>query len=76
LTDAAYAKLLDKLADAKFAQLPDSLRQNILEFYRDPKAINATKRKPDEWSKTLRNIEQLKLVAAETPAASIAEPLP
>ena len=76
LTDAAYAKLLNKLADAKFAQVPDSLRLNILEFYKDPNAVIATKRKAEEWSRTLKNIEQLKLIAAAAPTASTAEPLP
>src|SRR5437588_1083553 len=70
LTDSAYAKLLNKVADAKFAHMPDPLRQNILEFYADPNAVIAVKRKDDEWNKTLANIQQLKSIAAESPAGS------
>jgi len=70
LTDSAYGKLLDKLADAKFAQIPDSLRRNILEFYEDPNAVISTKRNVEDWNKTLGNIQQLKSIAAEAPAGS------
>ncbi len=70
LTDSAYAKLLGKLADAKFAQMPESLRQNILEFYKDPNAVISAKRKVEEWNKTLRNIQQLKSIPAEAPPGS------
>ena len=70
LTDSAYAKLLDKLADEKFAQMPDRLRQNILEFYADPTAVISRNRKVEEWNKTLANIQQLKSTPAEVPAGS------
>jgi len=70
LTDSAYAKLLDKLADEKFAQMPDPLRQNILEFYADPTAVISRNRKVEEWNKTLANIQQLKSTPAEVPAGS------
>src|SRR5207302_9093546 len=36
LTDSAYAHLLGKLSDSKFAQTSDPLRQNVLAFYADP----------------------------------------
>jgi hypothetical protein len=60
LTDEAYAKLLSKLADAKFTDVPPELRQNILAFYADPSSVTATKRDAAGWVKTLRNIEQLR----------------
>jgi hypothetical protein len=66
LTDSAYAHLLGKLSDSKFAQTSDPLRQNILEFYADPGAIISTKRDLGEWNKTLSDIQQLKLVAGQT----------
>jgi hypothetical protein len=72
LTDDAYSKLLAKLADHKFADVTPDLRQNILAFYRDPDAPIATKKKPDEWSKTLQNIELLKATSA--PAATATTP--
>jgi hypothetical protein len=58
LTDSAYAKLLDKLADGKFRQMSDPLRQNILEFYVDPAAVISAKGKVEEWNKTLADIQQ------------------
>ena len=35
--DAAYAKLVGKLADKQFAGISPDLRQNILAYYKDPK---------------------------------------
>src|SRR3954470_19301763 len=70
LTDNAYAHLLGKLSDSKFAQTSDPLRQNVLAFYADPSAITSTKRDVEEWNKTLSEIQQLKLVAAQTTPGS------
>jgi hypothetical protein len=70
LTDNAYARLLGKLSDSKFAQTSDPLRQNVLEFYEDPNAITSTKRDVAEWNKTLSEIQQLKLAAAQTTPGS------
>jgi Zinc dependent phospholipase C len=60
LTDQTYAKLLDKLANAKFAGIQSDLRANILAFYADPSAPNFTKKKREQWSKTQRELAQLK----------------
>jgi hypothetical protein len=62
LTDETYAKLLDKLTDAKFAEMQPELRNNILAFYQDPSAPNFTRKKPEKWDKTQRELEQLKAV--------------
>jgi Zinc dependent phospholipase C len=60
LTDEAYAKLLHKLAKAKFAAMAPELRKNILAFYQNPSAPNFTKKKREEWNKTQQELEQLK----------------
>jgi hypothetical protein len=60
LTDDTYAKLLNQLADAKFNGLTPELRENILQFYSNPKAPIATKRKKSKWEITLKNLDQLK----------------
>jgi hypothetical protein len=65
LTDEAYGKLLDKLTAAKFAGLPSELRNNILAFYQDPSAPNFTKKKREQWNKTMQELEQLKAVQVE-----------
>ena len=61
MTDKAYARLLNQLAQDKFSQLTPPLRENILAFYGDPVAAPVnTKRKPDDWKKTQDELEQLK----------------
>jgi zinc dependent phospholipase C len=68
LTDETYAKLLDKLARAKFSATGEDLRKDILAFYRDPNAPNTTRKHHDKWNKTLLEVEQLK--AAQVASAS------
>jgi hypothetical protein len=69
LTDKAYAHLLDQLAQHNFEHVTPELRDNILAFYSDPKAPNATKRKSTEWAKTQDELERLKaFVPSESPA--------
>lgn len=60
LADETYGKLLDKLADTKFAGISPDLRKDILAYYQDPNAPNTTKKKRDRWNKTMAEIEQLK----------------
>lgn len=60
LTDETYAKLLDKLAKTKFADLKPDVRQNILAFYQNPSAPNYTKKKREKWSKVQQQLEELK----------------
>jgi Zinc dependent phospholipase C len=60
LTDNAYARLLDELAEKNFDSVSPELRDNILSFYQDPNASVATKRNPSAWSKTQEALEKLK----------------
>ncbi len=60
LTDETYSKLLDKLAKSKFTGANQPLRDDILAFYRDPNAPNATRKHRDRWSKTMLELDQLK----------------
>lgn len=60
LADETYGKLLDKLADTKFAGISPDLRKDILAYYQDPNAPNTTKKKRDRWNKTMAELEQLK----------------
>lgn len=69
LTDKAYAHLLDQLAQHNFQHVTPELRDNILAFYGDPSAPNATKRKSAEWAKTQDQLQRLKaFVPSESPA--------
>lgn len=60
MNDDAYAKLLDKLADEKFARAEPKLRANILKFYGDPNGDYSTKKDPKAWAKVQGQLEQLK----------------
>jgi len=60
LNDEAHAKLLDKLAEQNFADVTPELRAELLDFFADPNAPNAIKRKPKEWSRVEAELQQLK----------------
>src|ERR1700681_2442295 len=60
LTDETYARLLDKLAKTKFADLKPDVRQDILAFYQNPSAPNFTKKKRDKWNKVQQELDQLR----------------
>jgi Zinc dependent phospholipase C len=61
--DDAHAILLDKLAAKNFADVSPELRAELLQFFADPNAPYATKRKPKEWSKVEAELRQLKQFA-------------
>jgi hypothetical protein len=61
LADAAYAKLLDKLAD-HYQDMSPELRGDILAFYHNLDAPIATKTSQIEWAKLLKDLDALKAV--------------
>jgi hypothetical protein len=60
LTDKTYAHLLDQLAGRNFDQITPVLRANILQFYSDPNAPIATKKKAAAWEKTEDELNKLR----------------
>jgi hypothetical protein len=60
LTDEAYAKLLDKLAEKKFASVDPTIQTNILAFFSDPDAGKNLVKKPKDWEKTEKQVAELK----------------
>jgi hypothetical protein len=70
LTDNTYATLLEQLTKNNFTTLTPELRDNILEFYSNPNAPIATKKKKAKWQATLKNLDQLK--NAQMPATQTA----
>jgi len=66
--DLAYDKLLDKLAQHKFADISPELRSNILDYYKDrkPPAATATKKSDSAWAKVGEERAQLERLQAET----------
>jgi hypothetical protein len=69
LTDNAYARLLNQLAAHNFDQITPDLRANILNFYSDPNAPNATKMKPEAWQKIEAEVEKLRALPESPPGA-------
>jgi hypothetical protein len=63
LTDETYAKLLDQLADRKFALTSPELRDNILSFYADLSLPLETKKDSARWQSVLGDLDKLKLVS-------------
>src|SRR6266851_3223862 len=59
LTDAAYAKLLDKLAD-HYGDTSPELRADILSFYHNLNAPISTKTNEKEWARLLKELDELK----------------
>lgn len=65
LTDEAYATLLNKLTDHKFADTTTGLQQNILAFYEPPAVPIFNKKNPAHRTRTLKNIEELRSLQLE-----------
>jgi hypothetical protein len=63
LTDDTYARLLEKLDKHDFEHVSTELRKNILDFYQNPSAPIATRRRPDEWRKTQERLQRLRAAA-------------
>jgi len=59
LTDAAYAKLLDKLAH-HYADMSPELRSDILAYYANLEAPISTKTNDKEWATLLKELDELK----------------
>jgi hypothetical protein len=69
-SDAAYYKLVGKLAEHQFNGVTPELRANILDFYKDrkPPASPAMKSSAVDWAKLLEQLDQLEKSAAPTVA--------
>jgi hypothetical protein len=66
LADEAYAKLLEKLAEKNFETATPELRSNVLAFYEDLSAPIATKKDKGDWRNTIRALERLKTIQAQS----------
>jgi len=72
LADKTYAELLDKLDKDHFSQMTPELRAALLDYYKDPNAPFATKKDQKEWSKVLKEVDDLKAFTPAPPAATSA----
>ena len=66
--DLAYDKLLDKLAEHKFATVSADLRSNILDYYKDrkPPVAPATPKVTAAWDKVMEQRTQLEQLQPQT----------
>jgi hypothetical protein len=72
MNDNAHAKLLDKLANQKFAGVSPELRDELLRFYSEPGAPYATKRDVKAWATVQLELAQLKSATPPVAAAGSA----
>jgi hypothetical protein len=68
MNDEVRARLVEALAKDNFSRLTPGLRADLLQFYSDPNAPYATKKKPKEWAKLQAALQQLKSSSAEAMA--------
>jgi len=66
--DLAYDKLLDKLAEHKFAGVSADLRSNVLDYYKDrkPPLAPATPKVTAAWDKGMEQRTQLEQIQPQT----------
>src|SRR4029077_4455463 len=72
LNDKAQARLLDELTKQNFNGASPGIRAELLEFFGHPDAPYAVKRKPKDWARIQKELEQLKN-ATPPAAATIAD---
>jgi hypothetical protein len=60
MNDDVHAQLVEELAKTNFKSMTPALRSELTQFYFDPNAPYATKRKPKEWAKLQAALQLLK----------------
>jgi len=68
LNDETQAELLDALAKQNFSGASPEVRAELLQFFADPNAPYAIKRKKKEWAKVQAELAQLRQATPATPA--------
>jgi hypothetical protein len=64
LNDEAHAELLDKLAEKNFLGASPEVKAELVQFFADPSAAYATKRRAKAWAKVQIQLQQLKSAPA------------
>jgi len=75
LNDETQAKLLDALAKQNFSGASPEIRAELLQFFADPNAPYAIKKKKKEWARVRAEIAQLKQATPATVAAGPGDPI-
>ncbi len=74
LNDETQAELLDALAKQNFSGASPEIRAELLQFFADPNAPYAIKRKKKEWARVQAEIAQLKQATPPAVAADAVSP--
>ncbi len=74
LNDETQAELLDALAKQKFSGASPEIRAELLQFFADPNAPYAIKRKKKEWAKVQAELAQLRQATPATMARDAYDP--
>jgi hypothetical protein len=74
LNDETQAQLLDALAKQNFSGASPEVRAELLDFFADPNAPYAVKRKKKEWAKVQAELAQLRQATPPTVAADASDP--
>jgi len=69
LSDTTHAKLLDKLADQKFAGMTPEIRAELLDYFTASDTPFAMKKDKKVWAKVQTELEELKRAPAEQKVA-------
>ena len=70
LSDTTHAKLLDQLAEQKFAGATPEIRAELLDFFSASDTPFVMKKDPKVWAKVQTELEELKNAPIEQKAAS------
>jgi hypothetical protein len=70
LSDKAYEKLLDELAQRNFDHVTPELRENILSYYANLNAPIHTKKNKKAWRKMIAELDKLKAMPAQSAGAT------
>ncbi len=60
LTDKTYAKLLDRLTRVPATLLPPALKQNVLDYFADPQAMQGPRKANLDWPRVEKQLALLK----------------
>lgn len=70
MNDDAHAKLLNELAERKFASISPEMKEELLHFYSDPDAAYSTKRDAKAWATVQSELDLLRNAVPPVNAAS------
>jgi hypothetical protein len=74
LNDETQARVLDALAKQNFTGASPQVRAELLDFFADPNAPYAVKRKKKEWARVQAELAQLRQATPPTVAADAGDP--